>query len=626
MIGKFLKWFFILVPFIYFDGVFDASGTPRLLFLSIGLLIAYSICFLKKIDLQIPREFAIIYVLYIFAIFLNSLFYRSFIDYAEIIKRIDYFLFFILVFSSINTSGEKHIIKGLVSFLCTIIFIGLLQLLTVYLGDSIAKDNFYAISATFSHKNIYAAVLVLSIPFVLIWEGSRKHKILLLSFVFLFLLVLQTRSAFLALLVSSLYLAYHKIGFLKKNILPISVLSLVVFVVGVLLLKQLNTYDYFASIFDFRSLNSLRSSTISERMFLWENSFKMFCDHWLLGVGVGNWAIYFPFYGLTLWRLRQGEIIMQRPHNDVLENFNEIGLIGGALFACILLYPLLRKSKLSNKIYINFGLISFVLISLFSFPQERIIPSLLFFTLIAFNLKHIQFQKSNRLALLVVITLLASFNYLVFSKLNSEKLFKSYLTNQSTLDTNSSLAYLNQAKSSMFCVDGTSTPIDWYIGELHLKDGNISQAKKYFEQALSINPNHIHILNSLGGCSLYDHDFEIAQSYFKQALDIAPYYEDALYNISYTFYKLSDNNEAIFVLKNIYNKDALKFNELILNYAKSEIVINLSQIEVSLDEKEILVNLLTNDDWVKSIVLKSYDNQLVFEAQLDLDINYMLSK
>ena len=88
----------------------------------------------------------------------------------------------------------------------------------------------------------------------------------------------------------------------------------------------------------------------------------MFIDNWLVGIGIGNWPIYFPSYGLTLWRLRQGEVIMQRPHNDLIENFNELGLFGGLAFVCILIYPLLTKSNTKGKHILNCGLICYFII------------------------------------------------------------------------------------------------------------------------------------------------------------------------------------------------------------------------------------------------------------------------
>ena len=158
----------------------------------------------------------------------------------------------------------------------------------------------------------------------------------------------------------------------------------------------------FIEIFDLSNTSSERYATISERLFLWQNSLQLFIDHWFFGVGIGNWPIYFPSYGLTLWRLRQGEVIMQRPHNDFIENFNELGLLGGLSFTLLLVYPLLKKSNYKYMNILNCGLICYFVISLFSFPQERIIPSLLFLTIVSYKLQNNRKIQVNKYLLIII--------------------------------------------------------------------------------------------------------------------------------------------------------------------------------------------------------------------------------
>ena len=129
MLGKILKWFFIISPFIYFDLVFDASGTPRQFYLSIILFITYLTIILKKIIIKIPKTFSIIYILYLSIIILLSLFNDGYIDTIEIIKRIEYYLFFILLYN-INWNSNKNIfISGIIMEK----LVKLIVLLTLYL-------------------------------------------------------------------------------------------------------------------------------------------------------------------------------------------------------------------------------------------------------------------------------------------------------------------------------------------------------------------------------------------------------------------------------------------------------------------------------------------------------------
>ena len=621
--GLFLKWFFIIAPFIYFDGVLDASGTPRLLFLSVGLLLAYSASLFSNTKLCIPKNYTFIYLSYILVLFFSAMYNSNYIDYVEIIKRIEYFMFFVLVYSDVSNNNNRNLLKGIVTFSVIIISIGVIQLVYLTILQQGAQENLYAISSVFSHKNIYASVLVLSIPFLIIADYSKKSKILLVSFTFLFLIILQTRSALLALLVSSIYFAFSKNDFLNKNKKLISLAGFVVLLTSVLLLKQLNTFEFFVAIFDFDG-DSLRSSTIKERFFLWGNSLKMFCDNWLLGVGVGQWAICFPMYGLSLWRLRQGEVVMQRPHNDMLENFTELGFVGGVIFLLILIYPLLQKAKTSKEQLIKFGLISFIIISFFSFPQERIIPSLMFFAFVAFSLKD---KKSINIGIItktIISGLLIVFVCISYNRLGSERVFKKYITNLKTTNSKKALLDLHKVKSPFFLVEGTSTPIDWYIGEVYFKNKNILKAKEYFETALIINPNKINILNSLGGCSLFENDLVSAEKYFQNAIDIAPFYEVGLYNQAYVMNKKSNYNSAIYLLRDVYDKSAPKFQKRILDYAKSEIKSISIASSLHSEKKAILDNLYYNERWIKKIVQKSFLNNVTFSSQLNSEVNFIL--
>ncbi len=623
MLAKLLKWFFILLPFIYFDGVLDSSGTPRLLFLSLFLCVAFSLSLLKNIQIKVPKTFTLIYVLYLVSVAYSSAVNGAFIDFVEILKRLEYYLFFILVYSLDDEFSNKIIHKGYIAFLCIIVGFGLIQLLMISYNQGLVKEQFYAISTTFSHKNIYSTVLLLSVPFCVLWSGSKRLKFLLLGLVLILLVTIQTRSVLLALFISSLYYSLSRVDVFKNNFRSILFMGAVVLVLSVLCLHQLGTYDYFTSIFDLGNTSSLRSSTILERFYLWKHSFQMFLDHWLIGVGVGKWSIYFPFYGLTLWRLRQGEVIMQRPHNDLLENFNELGIVGGLLFLCLLIYPIIKRSGIRNKEVINFGLLSFLVVSIFSFPQERVIPSLLFFSLIAFKLKGGSSIQVKKYVLLFLSVGLFSLSYLVYGRLQSEIGFKHYITHQKSMNTDEAIGLLSEVKSSLFVVDGTSTPIDWYLGNLNLNINDVKQAKEHFNKALIISPYNIHILNSLGGCSIFENDFVQAKAYFERAVHIAPYYEDGLYNYSYALYRLRKFSDAIGVLKAVYDKDTARFEDRILFYAKSKIGYQLSNQELGVKEKEVLENLLYNEPWLKSIIFKSYNENRPFSSQLDSDINFI---
>ena len=77
------------------------------------------------------------------------------------------------------------------------------------------------------------------------------------------------------------------------------------------------------------------------------------------------------------------------------------------------------------------------------------------------------------------------------------------------------------------------------------------------------------------------------------------------------------------VLKSIDNKTSDKFNDLQISYAKSIIRSKIVDENVNPIDKGNMINLISNDDWISSIINKSYKNDISFSNQLIWDINYI---
>ncbi len=72
-------------------------------------------------------------------------------------------------------------------------------------------------------------------------------------------------------------------------------------------------------------------ATKNQRLIMWRNSYNMFKDHWLLGVGIGNWMVYYPKYqeSYAVDPALRGETLFHiNAHNDYVEFICELGLVG----------------------------------------------------------------------------------------------------------------------------------------------------------------------------------------------------------------------------------------------------------------------------------------------------------
>jgi O-antigen ligase len=79
--------------------------------------------------------------------------------------------------------------------------------------------------------------------------------------------------------------------------------------------------------------NSLFIQTLTFRWYYWRGAAGMTADHPLLGVGWGNFGLYYPRYRLPL-----GVEEVKDPHNLFVRGFAELGLAGGALFIAFALW------------------------------------------------------------------------------------------------------------------------------------------------------------------------------------------------------------------------------------------------------------------------------------------------
>jgi len=109
-------------------------------------------------------------------------------------------------------------------------------------------------------------------------------------------------------------------------------------------------------------------------------------DHAALGVGLGSWQHAYPEYDRGEWITDNAA--PQRPHNDLLWILSETGTVGLALYlwtigavlhaAYLTLTQSAGEQRTMWAIGIAVGILALVGHSLFSFPRERVAPSMMF--------------------------------------------------------------------------------------------------------------------------------------------------------------------------------------------------------------------------------------------------------
>ncbi|OHB74531.1 MAG: hypothetical protein A2Z34_01480 [Planctomycetes bacterium RBG_16_59_8] len=153
------------------------------------------------------------------------------------------------------------------------------------------------------------------------------------------------------------------------------------------------------------SISRTGEGTTPFRMEVWRSSWGMIVNHPFLGVGVGNWEIYFPKH-LWIWDKKQTEEYFGmrdttmgagrgavHTHNDYLHMVSEFG-IGGIVFLVLLIFLLFRSALRVCRmdltgdrslcvLFVMTSIVLFGVIGIFSFPFELAPHSALFMLFVA---------------------------------------------------------------------------------------------------------------------------------------------------------------------------------------------------------------------------------------------------
>ena len=118
------------------------------------------------------------------------------------------------------------------------------------------------------------------------------------------------------------------------------------------------------------------TDTISERQMLWGNSWAMVKEKPLTGVGLANWPIYFPKYGISDSRAESGNVTFKRAHNDFLSIWAETGPVNMLVYILLFIFSIayciriIRNENELNKkllaLVLFNGLLAYMIFSFFS--------------------------------------------------------------------------------------------------------------------------------------------------------------------------------------------------------------------------------------------------------------------
>lgn len=615
--------FFIVLPIVYSDTIIDPVLLPRQLFLTIFLIVLLvKIYFQKESYFLYGRSLLQRTVLIGILGFVSVTIIAAFFSFSKsealyvtskYLIEIVYLLvtFFLLVNKKITLNTLQ---KSILLFVSVIVLITFFQMLSLKeLGETLIHNT--KLTATSANKNLVSSILYLSLPFLIsfIWLKTlskvwKYFALFNLVSVLCILYVLQTKTVFISIIVFVvcffiLFIFFKifkniKLKFSKTSIVITLLLSFFTLIFSFHFTENDLVKNFYGSddieevvlknaevkptsvdvLVDTQTVNINSRDLVKKsfhtfdlRLSLWNNSYQMFKEHPIIGVGPGNWQIFYPKYGLNTIddkAVRDGFTTYQRPHNDWLWIVSEIGIFGLIFYLFIVLFSIiyLVKNSFEN---VNFSdvrtnllfasaIIGFMFIYLADFPLERIEHQLLFYSILAYALfvkvksfsNDVTLIKRYKLPVIMVLIVICIVSMVVtMSRITGEKHTRQLKIAHLQSDWNTMISESTSANNVFYKLDPLSIPIDWYKGVALFSLNDFSSSCISFQNAYNQHPYNIHVINDLASCyeKLKQHDKAIV--YYRKALDISAGFDEARLNLCAVYFNMKRYKSAFMELK-----------------------------------------------------------------------------
>ena len=673
--GAFIILTVIVMPFIFPLSTFDPALFPRLLFLSVVLIATIIYISGRKFwsnnafDLTVFRRlifslYAGYFIICGLSIAVATNIPEAFIDWM---KTGAFFIFLALSLLMLQKLKEPYVFltKTITVFSLMISVAGIYQFAIVAAGGELSHESTYLIRIPFGHRNLLSEIMFLCLPFTgygiyrfrYVWRITcTVASILSLGLVTLLL----AKSAWVAVILGSiialatLFNYYHKFEIKKNGIFRLLVWLLtgsVVIVIAMIIYTKADSSDTLKKQTDW--ISNYRFGSSLERVDLWNKTLQMYRNNPLLGVGGGNWKIVLPEYkiediaaGDNIDRaegITQGRIIFQRPHNDFLWALSETGLPGFLLYTGIFfvvfyyIFSFIKRSVKNEEkyfmLFMLFGLTGYIIISLVSFPKERIDHSVFIHLLIAVVVlmyhRSIPVKKpvpATPVKIISAFGLLLSVGVFITSieKVKAEIHSKNAVHYFFKSDWNAVISEADNACSFLVNVDNTSTPFKWYTGSAYFHLGMYDKAFDAFKIAYHYNPWHIHVLNNLATCYEKAGNHKLAEKYYNDALMLSPHFEDAIVNLCIVYYNTGRLDKAYTTIKEV-NLTSTSENyhialDAILKLKIQNLISNLTERDMKFSAQRIS----NSPEWFEKVFRKSIVDKNTYERQVMIEAVYLM--
>jgi O-antigen ligase/tetratricopeptide (TPR) repeat protein len=498
---------------------------------------------------------------YIIFINVSILFYKQDVD--KVFNVVAFIVGFILLYDAI------YILKGFSS----------------NLEEKDLDSNILSLMGNHGNKNVMAASLLIKFPFVL-WILIKEKTLskiiafftLLLGVIALF--ILNTRSTFVGLsIIFVIYLlttlVFKREGNKKSILIQISyffIPILIGFFVSNAILEnavQIQGYQGGYGTVIKRAGDITIEKEKGSRLHLWEGAIDYATKHPLMGAGYGNWKLASIPYEKEF---TNDLFVPYHSHNDFLEMFADLGILGGLCFGLMfLLFPIYAFTVWRNKDAKAFHLpatISFMAVTCYAvdaflnFPAERTAMQTMLAISAAMVWIPLGYLKPNsktsiknwlpNVYILIATALIIPSIYIAKLTYDSLKVQK-YVMGEIDADPKMALEEVKEGLPSIPNLSTSTLPIPALIARYEFRDKHYDEALRLLRESDQVNPN-LHY-NDFIRTAVFaaQQKFDSVSYYAKKAFYNWPRATSYYKNVIFAAAKLKDTVE-IQKAFNLYNK------------------------------------------------------------------------
>lgn len=600
----FTGFLILIIPVFYYKDAMDITLMPRLLVVSAFLFLLAIWLFSKKqsktMDYSTLRAWIFpVVAAYLLITLLSATWAINVRESYFDIARTSLFLFTMMFASFIflNHEGWQEKLPKFVSVASLLaVIIGVVQYFDkVYSGPEVLADGreaIYAVVGVMSHKNEFSNALMLMLPFLAYGVYSLRREWRFVTLVALLLnlmmiLILKTRAVWVGISLSVFVTGLMLVFFGQRVKLPRT--WRILFAAGIIaataaiaiIYSMPKRDDDFSFIGRVQNITNIQSQHNIHRIHVWEATLEMIREKPLTGVGAGNWQMLIAPHCKGMFT-SIAALNWGRPHNDFLWVWAEKGIFGILLyltafsFAFLYLFQVFFRSPRTKDrmlaLLLAGGILSYLAISFFSFPYERINHTvyLALFMAAAVVLRHrmkpAKPVKTGRGALLAASLLFLGFGVLYgYNATEMEIYMKRTIAAENKGRYEEAIEWAKKAMNPYRSLNPMAYPPEYYVAKSDYQIGKkliaigqkeaglkkIREAMAGFEYTLTLFPGNVWTVSRMGLIYNDLEEYDKMIESLEYLLELVPALNQERKAMAGAYFKKGDYPKAIETLKNV---------------------------------------------------------------------------